>query len=139
MDVQELIHSWWKSKVVKPFYKTVGLSHISHDTAIPLLEKFLQEKFLHSTTCTKCHVYQGGSYMSKITFIAAITWTWSKSPSTEEGMTKLRCSLIIQYNLSFKVKIFTHKQQYRWIFATWYQAKKMSKDYTQHGIPFNKV
>lgn len=59
MDVQELIHSWWKSKVVKPFYKTVGLSHISHDTAIPFLEKFLQEKFLHSTTCTKCHVYQG--------------------------------------------------------------------------------
>lgn len=54
MDVQELILSWWKSKVVKPFYKTVGLSHISHDTAIPFLEKFL-----HSTTCTKCHVYQG--------------------------------------------------------------------------------
>ena len=37
MHVQELIHSWWKSKVVKPFYKTVGVSQISHDTAIPFL------------------------------------------------------------------------------------------------------
>lgn len=138
MDVQELTHSWWKSKLVKPFYKTVGLSHISHGTVIPFLGMLKRNSYTAWSVLNGMYI-KGDLYMSKITFITAKTWTWPKSPSTEEGMIKLRCSLIIQYNLAFKVKIFTHKQQYRWIFAIWYQVKKMSKDYIQHGIPFYKV
>ena len=82
-----LLHYWWGSKFVQPFWKTIRRYlkklniELPHDPAIPFLGIYPDKTFIEKDTCT--------CMFTAALFTIAKTWKQPKCPSADERIKKM--------------------------------------------------
>ena len=118
--------NWWNHFIKYGSFLKLTI-FISYATATPLRGMWSKG---HPTA-----QWENCTRMSKSTFTIVNPWTWLKFPSTEQWVMKLKDSLIIQYNLAFKLNTFG----VTWVAQsvkclTWFQLKSWSRG-SWDGVP----